>query len=210
MRIPRKKTDSSRRFKLSPSPKPTGGQSWKNPEVLERSELSDFSFEPLSLSTTGSTNFSWDVSTDFSDGELKILKQKHLALGVSPKQVAASGESLKTVSISKTVATESTSADDREVTDKPPSPTNTTPSNTSGTVFAFLEALFCCGLDTTDSPKKQDRQKDMENTFLGKIITCQINTCDCEGCNGCVKCPEDHPDDQAVVVDDIAKNVVNE
>lgn len=202
MRIPRKKTESSRRFKLSPSPTPTGGPSWKNPEVLERSELSDFSFEPLSLSTTGSTNFSWDVS-DFSDGELKILKQKHLALGVSPKQVAASGESLKTVSISKTVATDNTSSDDREVTDKPPSPTNTTPSNTSGTVFAFLEALFCCGLDTTDSPKKQDRQKDMENTLLGKIITCQINTCDCEGCNGCVKYPEDHPDDQAVVVDDI-------
>jgi hypothetical protein len=62
--------------------------------------------------------------------------------------------------------------------------------------------LFCCGLDTTDSPKKQDRQKDMENTFLGKIITCQINTCDCEGCTGCVKCPEDHSDD-AVVGDDI-------
>jgi hypothetical protein len=199
MRIPRKKTDSSRRFKLSPSP--TGGPSWKNPEVLERSELSDFSFEPLSLSTTGSTNFSWDVSTDFSDGELKILKQKHLALGVSPKQAAASGESLKTVSISKTVATDNTSGDDREVTEKPPSPA-TTPSNTSGTVFAFLEALFCCGLDTTDSPKKQDRQKDMENTFLGKIITCQINTCDCEGCTGCVKSPEDNSVD-AVVDDDI-------
>lgn len=199
MRIPRKKTDSSRRFKLSPSP--TGGPSWKNPEVLERSELSDFSFEPLSLSTTGSTNFSWDVSTDFSDGELKILKQKHLALGVSPKQAAASGESLKTVSISKTVATDNTSGDDREVTEKPPSPA-TTPSNTSGTVFAFLEALFCCGLDTTDSPKKQDRQKDMENTFLGKIITCQINTCDCEGCTGCGKSPEDNSVD-AVVDDDI-------
>lgn len=195
MRIPRKKTDSSRRFKLSPSPTPTGGPSWKNPAVLERSELSDFSFEPLSLSTTGSTNFSWDVSTDFSDGELKILKQKHLALGVSPKQ-AASGESLKTVSVTKTVATENTSAYDKEVTEKPPSPTNTPNSNTSGTVFAFLEALFCCGLDTTDNPMKQDRQKDMENTFLGKIITCQINTCD-----------RSHHSDDAVVVDDIAKNV---
>lgn len=193
---------SPRRYELSP-----GGTIWKNPQLLgERSELSDFTFEPVSLSTTGESTFSWDVSTDNSDDMVPPSKQRYIASGASQHRHAASGSSFKTVSISKTTAetdnmsTEVTPSKEGSI-EKPPSQSNTTPSkNTSCTVFAFLENVFCCGLDTTDDPK-QERQQDLDDNFLGRIITCQVITCNCEGCTGCVgRCPDNEvdPDDDDV------------
>jgi len=68
--------------------------------------------------------------------------------------------------------------------------------NSSGTAFAFLE-WFCCGVDTTEEPK-QERKQDLSDSFLGKIITCHIITCNCEGCSGCVGHPGDHHDSEDV------------
>lgn len=197
MNSPKKKSVelSPRRYDLSP-----GGTIWKNPHLLEKTELSDFTFEPVLSVTTGGSSFSWDVSTHSSDearerANVSTPKRRYLSTGAgSPHRHGASGSSLKTVSISKnTAATDNTSIDDDRTTSskrgsigKPPSPSTTIPSNTSGTVFAFLENLFCCGFDTTDDPKKQKSQKEEDNDFLGKIITCHIITCNCEGCTNCV------------------------
>ena len=202
MNSPKKKAVdlSPRRYDLSP-----GGTIWKNPHLVEKTEkLSDFTFEPvLSVTTGGSgSSFSWDVSTHSSDvarekaDNVSTPKRRFMSTGAgSPhRRHGASGSSFKTVSISKnTAATDNTSIDDddratsskRGSRGKTPSPTTTIPSQTSGTVFTFLENLFCCGFYTTDSPK-QKNQKEEDNDFLGKIITCQIITCNCEGCTNCV------------------------
>ncbi|KAK1736457.1 hypothetical protein QTG54_013057 [Skeletonema marinoi] len=135
-------------------------------------------------------------------------KQRYIASGASPPRHAASGSSFKTVSISKTTAaTDNMSIDDDRAASskkgyrkKPPSPSTTIPTNSSGTVFAFLENLFCCGVDTTDDAK-QERKKEADNDFLGRIITCHIITCNCEGCTDCGgKYPDisgDHPMNEA-------------
>eukprot|EP00986_Skeletonema_menzelii_P010141 scaffold4803_cov148-Skeletonema_menzelii.AAC.6 len=205
MYSPKKKSVelSPRRYDLSP-----GGTIWKNPHLLEKTELSDFTFEPVLSVTTGGSSFSWDVSTHSSDEEREREKanvstpqRRYMSTGAgSPYRHGASGSSFKTVSISKnTAATDNTSVDDDRATSlkkgsigKPPSPSTTIPSNTNGTVFAFLENLFCCGFDTTDDPK-QKNQKENDNDFLGKIITCHIITCNCEGCTNCVS---NYPDNE--------------
>jgi hypothetical protein len=187
---------SPRRYELSP-----GGTIWKNSLSLgQRSEVSDFTFEPVSISTTEESAFSWDLSSDGSDKDNKVTasmspsRQRYITSGASQHR---SGSSFKTVSISKaTDVTDKMSIDDDRV-DKPPSPSHTDPSNTTlETMVSFFENLFCCGLDTTDDPK-QERQKEMDDNFLGKIITCNVIVCNCEGCTGCGgRCPdsEDQPD----------------
>lgn len=195
MNSPKKKAVdlSPRRYDLSP-----GGTIWKNPHLVEKTEkLSDFTFEPV-LSCGSGSSFSWDVSTHSSDVAREKAdndstpKPVSTGAGSPHRRHGASGSSFKTVSISKnTAATDNTSIDDddratsskRGSRGKMPSPTTTIPSQTSG-VFEFLENLFCCGFYTTDSPK-QKSQKEDDNDFLGKIITCQIITCNCEGCTNC-------------------------
>ncbi len=191
---------SPRRYDLSP-----GGTIWKNPHnLVEKTELSDFTFEPVSSSTTGESSFSWDVSTHLSDEDFMDkanafpTKQRYISSGASAHQHTASGSSFKTVSISKTTAvTDNMTIHDDNATSskrgsrrKPPSLSTTIPSHTCETVFTFLENLLCCGFDTTDDAKqgntpKQERQKKADNDFLGKIITCHMITCNCEGCTDC-------------------------
>lgn len=204
MRSPKKKNiveSSPRRYDLSP-----GGTIWKNPHnLVEKTELSDFTFEPVSSSSGGESSFSWDVSTHLSDEDMdrsntSRTKQRYMPSGASAQQQTTSGSSLKTVSISKTTAvTDVTTVYDdnatyskRGVRRKQPSPSTTIPSHpshTSQSVLTFLENLLCCGFDTTDDAKqvtpKQDRQKEADNDFLGKIITCHVITCNCEGCTDC-------------------------
>ncbi|KAL7431774.1 hypothetical protein ACHAXM_002793 [Skeletonema potamos] len=203
MNAPKKMTVevSPRRYELSP-----GGTIWKNSQSLgERSQVSDFTFEPVSLSTTEESVFSWDLSTDVSDevnnvtANMSLPKQRYKASGASQhKHHTASVSTFKTVSTSTaTAVTDKMSIDDDRV-DKPPSPSNTNPSNnTSGSMFAFFENLFCCGFDTTDEPKQE---KEMDDNFLGKIITCKIIMCNCDGCTGCGdRCPDiEDPDDHNV------------
>ena len=204
MRSPKKNNIaelSPRRYDLSP-----GGTIWKNPHnLVEKTELSDCTVETVSSSSGGeSRSFSWDVSLsdeDMDKSNTSRTKQRYMPSGASAQQQTTSGSSFKTDSISKTTAvTDNTTIYDDNATyskrglrRKQPSASTTIPSlpsNTSQSALTFLENLLCCGFDTTDDSKQvntpeQERQKEEENDFLGKIITCHIMTCNCEGFTDC-------------------------
>ena len=188
-------------YELSP-----GGTIWKNPHLAEKSELSDFTFEPISSSASGESTFSWDVSTDTSSEENDRTNTLPARKKFCPSVVAplrhASGSSFKTVSISKTTATATTDILSIEG-DKNISPNRNfeeelprvaSSPDIGETVFTFLENLFCCGFDTTKNDPKQARQKEVDNDFLGKIITCRNNTtCEIADCKGDYSGSEYHP-----------------